>query len=77
MVLFEIHQRFKGQFLNELHASLNDKALLISKEIKKRKKINTTEKCLIAAEDLLFKGKTYSANFQLTIPEINASKENK
>ena len=35
------------------------------------------DKCLIAAEDLLFKGKTYSANFPLTIPEINTGKENK
>ena len=44
---------------------------------RKLKKINAIDKCLIAAEDLLFKGKTYSANFLLTILETNTGKENK
>ena len=41
------------------------------------RKLKKIDKCLIAAEDLLFKGKTYSANFLLTILETNTGKENK
>ena len=52
------------------------KYFYFSHKLKKNKRNSAIDQCLIAAEDLLFEGKTYFVNFPLTIPEINTGKEN-